>query len=301
MAGSTPAAVAPGPVAPVVGAAASDPAISVIIPTLNRAALLENFLRSCQSSDVQDFEVIVNDDPRSTDATPQMLDRYRALGLDITYLRENLSMAAGRAAAVRAARGRILLHLDSDMELSTTLIGECLDRLAPGIPGALLIPEDSFGPSFWARCKWLEKRCYEGVDRIESLRCLTRSVYDAIGGHDVTMTFSEDKDLDIRVRAAGFTVSRTRSALRHNEGRLTLRATMAKKASYGHTAGRFAEKHPEEYRWSINPLNRYWLFLTHPQYLVEHPLLYVGLFYMKTCEYLASFIGLLHARVSATA
>ena len=278
-------------------AAESLPAVSVIIPTFNRAGLLENLLQSCRSSQVQDFEVIVNDDPRSTDSTPEVLERYRALGLQITYLRQNPSMAAGRVAAARVARGRILLHLDSDMELSSTLIGECVQQLAPGVPGALMIPEDSFGRSFWAQCKWLEKRCYAGVDNIESLRCVTRSVYDAVGGHNESMNFSEDKDFDLRVRAAGFTVTRTRSVLRHNEGRLSLRATMVKKASYSRSAGRFAAEHPVEYRWEINPLHRYRLFLTQPHYLIEHPLLYVGLFYMKTCEYAASLVGLLRARV----
>lgn len=275
---------------------AGPPAVSVVVPSFNRAARLDGLLHSCLASEFRDFEIIINDDPRTSDRTPQVVDSYLALGLDIVYLRENTSRASGRILGADRARSSILLHLDSDMELTPDLLGECYDKLTGGRFDALIIPEESFGDTFWARCKWLEKTCYDGVDDIESLRCMRRSVYVRVGGHDATMVFSEDKDLDLRVRATGAAVGRTRAYLRHNEGRLTLSDTMRTKMYYAGTATRYAAAHPHAYGWEVNPLRRYLLYLRHPKNLMSHPLLAIGLFSMKTCEYAASFVGLVTSR-----
>jgi glycosyltransferase involved in cell wall biosynthesis len=251
---------------------------------------MRNFLRSCQQSEYRDFEVVVNDDQRSTDGLESVVAQFATDGLRVRYLRKNLSMAQGRKSAVEYSGGSILMHLDSDMEITSGLIGECVVRIQAG-GDALVVPEESFGSTFWARCKWLEKRCYDGVDQIESLRVLTRDCYDAVGGHSESMVFSEDKDLDLRVRAAGYHVSRTRSQLRHNEGRLTLRGTLAKKHGYSTSADIFAQTHPEHYRWQTNIFHRYRLYLRNIGFLSSHPAVYCGLLFMKTLEFGAGALG----------
>ncbi|GGQ73707.1 glycosyltransferase family 2 protein [Couchioplanes azureus] len=275
----------------------SHPVVSVIVPAYNSEPLLRDFLGACQASRYRDFEVIINDDLRSTDGTEALVDRFRADGLDVTYLRENRSMAQGRKRGAAEARGSILLHLDSDMKVTPALIGECADLLA-GDYDALVIPEESFGTTFWARCKWLEKKIYEGVDQIESLRCVRRDIYDKLGGHDERMVFSEDKDFDLRVRKAGYKIGRTRSFLYHNEGDLRLYRTMRKKMGYSGTADLFATEHPEAFRWQTNIFHRFGLYLRNFPYAFSHPLLYGGLWTMKIGEFGFGALGHLRRRMA---
>jgi glycosyltransferase involved in cell wall biosynthesis len=275
----------------------SHPVVSVIVPAYDSAPLLRDFLGSCRTSQYRDFEVIINDDLRSTDGTPALAAEFRDHGLDVIYLRENRSLAQGRKRGAAEARGSILLHLDSDMKITPGLIGECVELLADGYD-ALVIPEESFGTTFWARCKWLEKKIYDGVEQIESLRCLSREIYDKVGGHDERMVFSEDKDFDLRVRKAGYVIGRTRSALYHNEGELRLGKTMRKKLGYSATADLFASEHPEAFRWQTNIFHRFGLYLRNYPYAFSHPMLYGGLWVMKIGEFGSGAVGHLRRRVA---
>ena len=274
------------------------PALSVVVPVYNSATLLRDFLASFAGSVHRDFEIIVNDDPRSADDTAEVVESFRRAGLPVRYLRENLSMAQGRKRAAAEARGSVLLHLDSDMTVTPGLLGECVSLLAARYD-ALVVPEESFGTTFWARCKWLEKKCYDGVEEIESVRCLRRPVYDAVGGHDPRMVFSEDKDLDLRVREAGYRIGRTRNFLHHNEGDLRLWRTVRKKLGYSQTADLFAQRHPEAFRWQANIFHRFALYLRNGRYLLTHPLLYGGLWVMKVCEFAFGAAGHLRQRCGA--
>ncbi|GAB1642809.1 glycosyltransferase family 2 protein [Krasilnikovia sp. MM14-A1259] len=275
----------------------SHPVVSVIVPAYNSAPLLRDFLGACRASEYRDFEVIINDDLRSTDGTRTLVEQSRADGLDVRYLQENRSMAQGRKRGAAEARGSVLMHLDSDMTVTPGLIGECAD-LINGPYDALVIPEESFGTTFWARCKWLEKKIYDGVEQIESLRCVRRDIYDKLGGHDERMVFSEDKDFDLRVRKAGYRIGRTRNFLYHNEGDLRLQKTMRKKLGYSGTADLFASEHPEAYRWQTNIFHRFGLYLKNFPYAFSHPLLYGGLWVMKAGEFGYGAVGQVRHRMA---
>jgi arabinofuranan 3-O-arabinosyltransferase len=267
-----------------------NPMVSVIVPTYNSHDNLKDFLESFFMSSYENFEIIVNDDLRSSDKSNELCNEYKQKGLDVKYFQENKSMAQGRKRGVDFSTGEILLHLDSDMKVTKDLLKECGELIVSGYD-ALVMPEESYGTTFWAKCKWLEKKCYENVEEIQSLRCIKKDVYVKVGGHDECMIFSEDKDLDIRVRDAGYKVGETKNFLYHNEGNLKLLKTLKKKLNYSNTANLFAEKHPKQFRWQANPVNRYIIFLKNIKYLFIHPLLYIGMIFMKTCEYVFATFG----------
>jgi len=87
------------------------PAVSVIIPTYNRAALVGEALASVQAQSFRDFEVLVVDDG-STDATPEVLAAWR----EVRVLRHprRRGVSAARNTGVAFARGEWLAFLDSD-------------------------------------------------------------------------------------------------------------------------------------------------------------------------------------------
>lgn len=263
--------------------------LSIIVPTYNSKENIQVLLHSLQNSVDKRFEVIINDDKNSKDNIQEILREYTQL--EIRYLQKNVSMAQARKSAAAYAKGKYLLHLDSDMEVSRKLIGEIITLLDTTYD-ALVIDENSVGDSFWARCKGLEKKFYTGVEEMESLRAVKKAVYKTLGGHDKRMVFSEDKDFDLRVRNAGYLVGRAKNTIIHHEGKLSLFATCLKKMKYSATANIFFKKHPKEAAWQANILNRYIIFLKHGNYFLVDPVLFTGMIFMKNVEVLCGGIGI---------
>lgn len=90
------------------------PKVSVIIPTYNRAHLLERAIRSVLNQTFQDFELIVVDDA-STDETDRIVDN---LGMQIRYIchDKNRGASASRNTGIKHSSGDYIAFLDSDDE-----------------------------------------------------------------------------------------------------------------------------------------------------------------------------------------
>jgi glycosyltransferase involved in cell wall biosynthesis len=93
------------------------PAVSVVIPTYNRAPLLSRALQSVATQKFSKYEVIVADDGSSDDTRkvienwqPVLGERLRPLWL------EHRGVAATRNAGLSASRGEVVAFLDSDDE-----------------------------------------------------------------------------------------------------------------------------------------------------------------------------------------
>lgn len=96
------------------------PALSVIIPTYNRAAMVRECVRSLQECGLEALEIVVVDDG-STDDTERVI---RSLGEAVSYLRqENAGPAAARNRGFQHSKGRYVAFLDSD------------DTWEAGVPG----------------------------------------------------------------------------------------------------------------------------------------------------------------------
>jgi glycosyltransferase involved in cell wall biosynthesis len=94
------------------------PQASVVIPTYNRREFLRKCLRSlCAQTAPQDaYELVVVDDG-STDGTGDLVAELQAqASCTLTYLYQpNSGRARARNAGITAARGRLIIFLDSDM------------------------------------------------------------------------------------------------------------------------------------------------------------------------------------------
>jgi AMP-polyphosphate phosphotransferase len=89
--------------------------IDVIIPTFNRAPLLERAIESVLKQTFQDFVLHVVDDG-STDETPSILARYKDHPLVQLHSQSNRGVSAARNLAAKSAQGDWLSFLDSDDE-----------------------------------------------------------------------------------------------------------------------------------------------------------------------------------------
>jgi glycosyltransferase involved in cell wall biosynthesis len=87
--------------------------VSVIIPTYNRGAILEEALESVMRQTYDNYEVIVVDDG-SKDHTKEMLDDYLT-EKKIKYLyQSNQGVSAARNRGIEEATGEVISFLDSD-------------------------------------------------------------------------------------------------------------------------------------------------------------------------------------------
>ena len=92
-----------------------DPAVSVVLPTYNRAALLGRAIGSVLGQSYTDFELLVIDDG-STDETSDVVAGFSDRRIRYISLAHNTGAGAARNVGIRLARGKFLAFQDSDDE-----------------------------------------------------------------------------------------------------------------------------------------------------------------------------------------
>ncbi|MGA9753776.1 MAG: glycosyltransferase family A protein [Desulfobaccales bacterium] len=181
------------------------PAVSVIIPTYNRAALVGQALASVQAQSFRDFEVLVVDDG-STDATPEVLAGWR----EVRVLRHprRRGVSAARNTGVACARGEWLAFLDSDDLWRPAKLARQMAYLADR-PDLRLCQTDET----WVRrgvrvnqplthrkvAGWIFGPSLERCMVSPSAVVLHRRVFEDHGGFDTTLAAGEDYDLWLRL------------------------------------------------------------------------------------------------------
>ena len=269
-----------------VKAPASNPLVTVVVPTRNSAAHIVACLESIRAQTYEPLELVVADN-HSTDATPalaaSLADRVVAIGPE---------RSAQRNAAARAGSGDYLLFIDSDMALDPDIVGQCVEAVrADPERTVVVIPEVSIGQGFWARCKALERSCYVGDETIEAARFFPKALFLEIGGFDEGLPAGpEDWDLHERARLAGARVARTSAFIRHDEGALRLSYTLAKKYHYGGSMGEYMRRHPGLARRQLRLVRP--AFVRQWRTLAAEPGVASGMLFMKSLEFAAGAAGL---------
>jgi len=269
------------------------PLVSVIVPTKNSEPTIGACLKSIKQQTYKDIEIIVVDN-NSLDKTKKIVDDFK-----ISLYNKGPERSAQRNFGALRSKGEYLLFIDSDMKLSNTVVVDCVNKLKTKNLkrklGGIIIPEESFGEGFWARCKALERSFYFGVDWIEAARFFPKSIFYEFKGYDEKQTGTEDFDLPQRIKAklGQESILRIRSLIYHNEGKLQLGYTLKKKYYYAKTAKTYAKvkTNSEYFRKQSSILERYKIFLSHPIKLFKDPVLGLGMLFMKTLEFIAGGIG----------
>ena len=181
--------------------------ISVIIPTHNRAALLERALRSVYAQTAPVLEVIVVDDG-STDGTRDLIERTFP---DVRYCQQaQAGVSAARNRGIATAQGTWVALLDSDDEWLPRKIERQWARLAAE-PELRICHTDEIWIRHGVRVNamnkhakrggWIFRHCLPLCAMSPSSILIHRDVFDAVGVFDETLPACEDYDLWLRIAA----------------------------------------------------------------------------------------------------
>jgi glycosyltransferase involved in cell wall biosynthesis len=265
----------------------------VIVTTYNNQATLDACLSSIIDQDYPNLELVVVDN-NSLDQTKSIAKKYTK-----HVYNKGPERCAQRNYGVAKANGDYLMIIDSDMELDTKVVSDCVSQVTANPKyKAIVIPEESFGDGFWARCKRLERSFYVGVSWMEAARFFHAATYKKLGGYNEQLVSGEDWDLSQRFGEIS-PIGRIQSFIRHNEGRLRLSRTLQKKYYYSQKFAEYidANKEATVIGQQTGLAARYGLFLTHPTKLLRQPHIGLGMLFMKTCEFAWGGCGYMKARL----
>jgi glycosyltransferase involved in cell wall biosynthesis len=230
----------------------SQPAVSVIIPTFNRAGTLPRAIKSVFEQTLKDWELIVVDDA-SVDGTPQLI-RGLSDGR-IKYLRHenNRGPSGARNSGIEAARGTYIAFLDSDDEwLPEKLARDVQVFSSSHDMGLVYTGEYILGPqgSMEILLPTLQGRVYKDLlarDFIGSCSrvAVRRDALETAGKFDEQLVNEEDWDLWLRI-AKSFSIGLvTECLVKHYVGheQLTSRAGSLRRIYDGRA--RIIAKHRE--------------------------------------------------------
>jgi glycosyltransferase involved in cell wall biosynthesis len=275
----------------------NEPCVSVIVPTKNSAKTIGPCLESIANQSYSNVEIVVVDN-HSEDDSCDIAKRYTD-----KVFQHGPERSAQRNYGAQVSTGDYLLFPDSDMELSTNVVKECVDKVVqdPGVK-AIVIPEESFGVGFWANCRRLERSYYVGIDWLEAARFFNRNTFEEMGGYDLRNTGTEDFDLPQRIKATYGPRSNSRitAVIYHNEQEMSLIEACKTNYYYGHKLDAYisVDANRQYFRKQYNIFKRYALFLSDPARLFEDPLLGLGTLFMKACDLGAWGVGFAVAKAT---
>lgn len=268
------------------------PLVTVIVPTRNNEPTISACLYSITQQTYQSIELIVVDN-KSSDSTKSIARSYTSHVYD-----HGPERSAQRNFGALRAKGKYVLIIDSDMELTPDVVKDCVETVqAKPAAKALIIPEESFGEGFWAQCKRLERSFYIGIDEIEAARFFDKKLYIDVGGYNESITGGEDWDLTDRLRNRT-RIGRISEIILHNEGRISLYDALKKRFYYNKGFLKYYSASRPSNKPATSVLRYYKLYLSRPVQLFKNPLCGMGMLYMKTCEFGTGLLSIIAAKTS---
>jgi glycosyltransferase involved in cell wall biosynthesis len=183
------------------------PLVSVIIPSYNRAHLLERAINSVLRQTFTEFELIFVDDG-STDSTPDVMRKFQDRLIEIRQ--EHAGVSAARNAGIQHSSGQLLAFLDSDDEWYPDKLNRQVGMYNEESLFFICHTDETWmrngkevrqkkihakqGGRFFKRAL---ERCLISPSSV----IIARSLFDRIGYFDESLPAGEDYDLWLRITA----------------------------------------------------------------------------------------------------
>jgi len=265
------------------------PLVSVVIPTRNSEQTLRLCLNSTLRQTYSNVEIVVVDQA-SEDGTRKIAEESGIEVISIPFGGIYLPPTVSRNVGTKVSRGRYLLHIDSDMELTPRVIESCIELALQG-EQAIIIPEVDFSSNFWGRCKALERSCYLGDPIFETPRFFSWDILHRIRGYDESLRGGEDWDISTRLRNARVPIARTKECLYHHIEDFDFFKNLRKKYNGGRSFQAYRNKHPQASTQTLTVLRS--AFWRNRSRLARDPLHATGFGIQKLLEAYCTWRGML--------
>jgi glycosyltransferase involved in cell wall biosynthesis len=186
-------------------------AVSVVLPTYNRAWCLARAIESVLRQTYRALELIVVDDG-STDDTPDVVSAFSDPRIRYIRLARNRGAGAARNVGVRHATGRLLAFQDSDDEWLSANLELHLSTFEACAPEVAVVYSDMHRIHRDGRVRYhrsptlVPGRLIDPVTRFYQVCSLgiqstviRRECFEAVGGFDEALPALEDLELFIRL------------------------------------------------------------------------------------------------------
>jgi glycosyltransferase involved in cell wall biosynthesis len=262
-----------------------DQTVSVVVAVWNGSRTLKRCLESIRSQSYP-CSLVVMVDSTTTDNTYDIATQYADRVLVVTagaQERRNLGSAV--------ISSDIVGFVDSDMDLESEVVSEVVFAVNSGA-GAVVIPERSFGETYWARVRAYERSFYAAIPsaNIESPRFFKSGVFALIGGFDTSLGSMEDTAVRVILARRSIVIGRTHTMINHDEGALTFRGACRKKGCYAVGMAQVTTRYGVRTMLAFL-VDRPWA--RRPWLLFRQPTLGVGVIALKSGETLAVLSQLL--------
>ncbi|GAB3800526.1 glycosyltransferase family 2 protein [Micromonospora zhanjiangensis] len=200
-----------------------NPLVSVVVPNYNYSRSLPACIRAIQAQDYEPIEIIVVDDC-STDGSAQIA---RDLGVRVLSTGVNGGVAVARNTGAAAARGEVLLFVDSDVAIPPHTVSRSVRLLAEdptvGAACGMYEPEPLMGGGLVQECRALQayhwRMSAEGtVSFLFSAICAMRTeVFRDVGPFNPRLRQTEEVDYGFRLSQRYRVVLTAQIRGRHDE------------------------------------------------------------------------------------
>src|SRR3984893_16986605 len=238
--------------------------VSVIVACRNERKTIRNLLDSIcrQSLGGAKIEVLIADG-MSDDGTRQILELYRRIVLPLRVIDNPAKIAsAGLNAAIRAARGEIIIRMDAHSEYAPDYIRRCLEVLketrADNVGGPALTRADGYLPRAIAFAYHCGFACggekfhdaeHEGYVAAVPYGCWRKSTLEHIGLFDESLGRNQDDELNLRLISSGGKIWQSPEIVSWYRPRASLTALFRQYFQYGFWKVSVIRKHGKPASW----------------------------------------------------
>jgi succinoglycan biosynthesis protein ExoA len=234
------------------------PVVSIVVACRNERANVEACLRSILAQDflAEAFEVIVADG-MSDDGTRDVLQRMTAAEPRVRIIdNPGRIVSTGLNAAIRVARGDIIIRMDMHTEYASDYVRRCIEVLqevgADNVGGPAFTKGEDYIQSaicaayhspFAVGGARFHNTEYEGYVDTVPYGCWPRDVFDRIGLFDEELVRNQDDEFNLRLTRAGGKIWQSPRIKSWYRPRASLRALFSQYLQYGYWKVRIIRKY----------------------------------------------------------